>query len=333
METVNPVLARKLGHIPSEPAPEAVESAASPMRKMRRALGRAADKAVGLSASVLGIAEEESDAEALIEAGPEGWVVLGLRDGTSAGLSGLFMMDPALRSALIEMQTIGSLLPPPDQQRPVTRTDAVITIPFASHLLRELAEVDFGSGGFDPAAFDIGPMDNLRTAGLVMLQGHYQSWRITIQMGGEAQGEMWIAIRPTVTPPTPPAENKPDWSHSLRAALEEAPADLDAVLTRMTLPFHMIEDFEVGQVLTLAGTTVGSVTLTGPGGEGVAMARLGQVAGKRAVRIERAQVELQDVPTRIGTAPMDPSPSQASDRQGDARAPKDDGAASDLVDG
>ena len=67
----------------------------------------------------------------------------------------------------------------------------------------------------------------------------------------------------------------------------------------MTLPISKIEAFEVGQVLQLAGTTVGSVMLTGPGGEKVATARLGQVAGKRAVRIEVAQVDMQDDPPKL----------------------------------
>ena len=71
----------------------------------------------------------------LIEDGPEGWVVLGLRTGDTAGLSGLFLLDPPLRSALIEMQTMGSLLPLAEPQRAVTRTDAVMSVPFAANLL------------------------------------------------------------------------------------------------------------------------------------------------------------------------------------------------------
>ena len=62
----------------------------------------------------------------------------------------------------------------------------------------------------------------------------------------------------------------------------------------MTLPMSKIEEFEVGQVIQPAGTTVGSVSLVGPGGEQIAMARLGQVAGKRAVRVEVEVIELQD---------------------------------------
>lgn len=302
METVNPVLAQKLGLTRAIP-PADDAAPATPMRQMRRALGRAADKAVGLSASVLGFAEEDLDSEGLIESGPEGWVVLGLRDGSSAGLTGLFLMDLPLRSALVEMQAMGCLLPAADEQRRVTRVDAVMSVPFASQLLAELAEVGFGAADFEPTAYDIGPIDDLRTAGLVMLQGNYRCWRITIQMGGgDAQGEMLIALRPKVSVSSLPVKDTSVWSTALRSAVQDAPAELDAVLTRMTLPIHKIEAFEVGHVLNLAGTTVGSVTLTGPGGEIISTARLGQVAGKRAVRVQYTRVELQDDPPKMAQA-------------------------------
>jgi flagellar motor switch protein FliM len=74
----------------------------------------------------------------------------------------------------------------------------------------------------------------------------------------------------------------------------------------MTMPIHKLEGFEVGQVLNLAGTTVGSVTLTGPGGIIITTARLGQVAGKRAVRVQHSRVELQDDLTNLAT----PTPSK-----------------------
>lgn len=304
MDRVNPILALKLGLTPQDAAsPLDKDAPISPMRQMRRALGRAADKAVGLSASVLGIAEDEQDAEGLIETGPEGWVVLGLRGAGAAGLTGLFLLDPALRSALVEMQTMGNLLPAADQERAVTGTDAMMCAPFADQLMKQLAEAGFGAGEFEPANYDMGPIEDLRTAGLVMTQGAYRSWRITVQLGGgDRQGEIMIAMRPKVTVMAEPSNSTQAWASKLRRVLEDAPAEMSAVLTKITLPISKIEDFEVGQVLQLAGTTVGSVTLTGPDGKPVAMARLGQVAGKRAVRIEPLHIELQDDPPKIHTA-------------------------------
>ena len=299
MNAVNPVLARKLGIAGAE-APAGAASASggvvpTAMRQMRRAVGRAADDAVSLSASVLGIADDTVEAEALIDDGPEGWVVLGLRDGTRAGLSGLFLLDPALRSALVDMQTMGRLLPPADHVRPVTRTDAVLCVPFADRMLKELAEAGFEAEGLNLAGYDIGPMDDLRTAGLVLLQGSFRSWRISVQMGGgEAQGEMQLALRRAPSPATPLASDAGAWRTALHEAVTGATARVDAELARMVLPLSRIDAFQVGEVLTLAGTTVGSVTLTGPDGKSVGTGRLGQVAGKRAVRLEPTVIRLED---------------------------------------
>ena len=107
------------------------------------------------------------------------------------------------------------------------------------------------------------------------------------------------------------AQAKPQrrgWSDALRASVQEAEADLDAVLARMKLPISKIEGFAVGQVVALAGTTVGSVRLIGPGDEEVATARLGQVAGKRAVRIEVPRVEMEEAPPHAAPAAPQPQP-------------------------
>ena len=81
----------------------------------------------------------------------------------------------------------------------------------------------------------------------------------------------------------------------------------------MTLPISKIEEFEVGQVLELAGTTVGSVTLVGADGKPVATARLGQVAGKRAVRVEPEQVQLQEDAAYVTAAKTQPDVEVMSD--------------------
>jgi flagellar motor switch protein FliM len=109
MNTINPVLAQKLGLTVDAPSPQKDVARPTPMRQMRRALGRAAETAANLSSSVLGIVEEDLEADVLIYTGPKGWVVLGLRDGDHPGLTGLFLIDLPLRSALVEMQTMGSL--------------------------------------------------------------------------------------------------------------------------------------------------------------------------------------------------------------------------------
>lgn len=294
MDVINPVLAQKVGAAPVVDADEG-KGAISPMRIVRRAMARAADKSVGLSVSVLGIAQEDQSAEELIENAPEDWIVLGLRDGNEAGLTGLFLIDPALRSALVEMQTMGYLLAATTDQRKVTGTDATLTVPFAMTLLSELSDLDFGAGDVRTSGYDIGPLEDIRTAGLVLSQGNYRHWRITIQMGGtDSQGELLLAVRLPIEEPIETTEKDVDWSAAFQKSLSEAPTEMEAVLATLKMPISSVEGFDVGQVLPLAGTTVGSVTLTGPSGEPVAQARLGQVAGKRAVRIQDHTLEMQD---------------------------------------
>lgn len=332
MDAVNPVLARKLGLKQTTPdlsdaggvddggRDGGASGATAPIRQMRRAAGRAFDVALGLSVSVVSMDHDRCDAEQLIEDGPVDWLVLGLRDGDHAGLTGLVLMDPQMRSAVNEMLTTGHLLAANDAQRAVTRTDAVMAIPFADQFLKELANVSFGGARFDPASYDIGPMDDLRTAGLVLTQGGYHSWRVTFELGGGArQGELLFALRPLEEDPVINLA-EPAWSDALRAAVLDAPLDLDAVLARVVLPMTKVEGFEVGQVITLAGVTVGSVMLSGPDGKSAAQARLGQIAGKRAVRIEQEVVELADVPVALS----------ATETQ---TVTHDELAASEIVDG
>jgi flagellar motor switch protein FliM len=57
-----------------------------------------------------------------------------------------------------------------------------------------------------------------------------------------------------------------------------------------------IHGFEVGQVIALAGADIGGVRAEGPARQLLGQARLGQLNGMRAIRIEAPKAaELQDV--------------------------------------
>ena len=85
-----------------------------------------------------------------------------------------------------------------------------------------------------------------------------------------------------------------------------AQAALEAVLHRLRLPWEEAEAFEVGQVIPLPGVTVASVRIEG-GGQDIGSARLGQVAGMRAIRIEAPPgPDLEDIPS-LSDAPGLPS--------------------------
>lgn len=300
MTSVNPVLARKLGRTDPEAQAEGPADGMNPARMLRVGLMRAADKAIGLSLSVLGVAEDAVSADALFDEGPEGWMVLGLCHPGQSGLAGLIQIDGAFRTAIIEVQTMGMLLESGDAERPVTSTDAALTLPLVEALLVELAAA--AHPGFGPGleALTIRPLPNLRAAGLMARDGLHRQWRMSVQIGGtDRQGEVILALAPAPKPEERPGVDDTAWSDTLRCAVEEVTADLDAVLCRMKLPVCAVENFEVGQVVALAGVTVGSVMLEGPGAAAVAAARLGQVSGMRAVRLEKPEVQID-----LGETPM-----------------------------
>jgi len=296
MTGINSVLAQKLGL--STPSDEGIADAAQPVRLFRRAVGRAADQALGLTATVTDVSETSCDVEGVVTSGDASWVLLGLRDPGHPGLSGLFMVDPQVRSALVDIQTMGMLLPASETPRKVTKTDAALTMPFASTLLEQMHEVNLGEGGVSLTGYDIGPIEDLRTAGLVMIQGQYLCWRLTVGLGGgDVTGEMMIVLRSMEQPDLDEGYDDQSWRAAMRAAVGEAEAEINALLCTMHLSLDEIEGLEIGQVVELTGTTVESVTLHGADGDQLATARLGQIAGKRAVRIEPHHVTLQDGPS------------------------------------
>ena len=97
----------------------------------------------------------------------------------------------------------------------------------------------------------------------------------------------------------------------------------------MRLPLKRVEGFAVGDVLPLPGVTVGSLRLEGPDDAPVAPARLGQVMGLRAVRLELArpselrEVELVDPGAATGPAPLsdDPGPARIAPAEAPASQP------------
>ncbi len=91
-----------------------------------------------------------------------------------------------------------------------------------------------------------------------------------------------------------------DWAAAMAAAVGLAPAELHAVLHRMRLSLRQVDGFHVGQVIALPGITVGSVRLEATDGRLLARARLGQMAGLRAVRVQVPAAEMSETPGYVG---------------------------------
>jgi len=252
------------------------------------ALTRAAERSAGLGMTVLGVTEEMAALDVVLQQVPDGMMLLGLTG--ERGLAGFVGLDLEMRTALVEVQTMGRLRKTPAEARPVTATDAALSQPLIAAFLQELGPGTRATpleGWTDGYRVD-GRLNGVRAAEMALEETLYRLVRLTIDLAAaERQGEILLTlpvsrVRVAVTPNLPGI----DFAARLRSNVLQAEAALNAVLAQLRLPLHEAEGLEVGQILPLSGITVASVRLQGPDGRVIARGRLGQASGMRAVRLQ-----------------------------------------------
>ncbi len=280
-------------------AGDAAEMPLTSSRAVRLALTKAANDTIGLVLTVIGMGEETQPLDDLLGGLDDNLMLIGLqRDGKLVGLTAL---DMQLRAAMLEMQTTGRLIAAKAEERPATRTDKSMCDPVLSAFLSAFPTVTVGTE-FDGWADGVGlgdRIDSSRAAGLMLADQDYRILRLSIDLGvAERQGQMLIALplsKPQPMAETAPSENA-DWATLFQAAVADAPGELDALLHRLKMPLSEAQNLQVGQVLPLLGCTVNSVRLLSQDGQKVAQAKLGQLGGMRAVRVEPAPLpQLHDL--------------------------------------
>jgi flagellar motor switch protein FliM len=213
-----------------------------------------------------------------------------------------------LRAAVLETQTMGRLLDQPADDRAATGTDKALCDPLLTAFLAALPPAVCGTS-YEGWVDDVVIGDQLadsRLAGLLLQDGDYRVLRLTVNLGAaDRQGEVMLAL-PLLSAHPPEAAVPPDpvdWDSAFAAVVQDAPASLTARLHRFTIPLGQAQTLRVGQVLPLPGCTVSSVRLIAPDGRMVAQAKLGQLAGHRAVRIEAEPAALMHDLVSEGAGP------------------------------
>ena len=277
------------GHLRRMMRPAAAPAPLTPARALRLAAARAAERGAGLALAVLGVAEELGDLDDLLSRLEEGLLLVAL-DG---GAPGLVALDGEGLAAVVEAQTLGGPTPRPAERRPPTAADLALARPFLDRLLAECREATGGTAldGWLDGTGAGQRLGGARDAGLSLPDGRYRVVRLTLDLGaGGRQGLLVLLARLAPAPSDAPAPEAP----RLEGRVLGAKVAVEAVLHRVALPLAAVEALEPGQVLALPGVTVASVRLEGPGGAPLGPARLGQVAGLRAVRLEAPPPPLLD---------------------------------------
>ena len=260
-------------------------------RALRLAVARVANNTVGLVLTVTGVAGETLPLDGMLDGlGSDLMLVALHRDGK---MIGLIALDTQFRAAVLEMQTVGAVIAAAAEERPGTSTDKIMCEPLIDGLLDAMPPAMVGGQleGWIDRCREGNRINSARAAGLLLADCNYRVMRITVDLGvADRQGLILVALPPLpqmAVPTADPVETQ-DWGSQFRQIVSDSPATLSAQLHRFKIPLAQARALEVGHVLPLTGCNVHSVRLLSPTGQKVAQAKLGQLGGMRAVRVESA---------------------------------------------
>jgi len=225
----------------------------------------------------------------------EGFVAL-LSGGE--GPPGLVIFDPMAFSSVIEAMTIGTLARKGPALRRATGTDAAL---MGELVDATLAEVDVNPDATDPFApgFRLGRLvGDLRLLDVMLEDVTFALTALDVELladGVTRKGRFTIAL-PEAEPDLPafsdfdlPFDDSPvhdtRWEQALEASVMTAPAQLSAVLGRLRLPLSDVLALEVDSHLTLPLSQLEEVQLESLDRTALALGRLGQYRGMRALRL------------------------------------------------
>ena len=194
-------------------------------------------------------------------------------------------------AGLVEHATIGRVIARPAPGRVPTRVDAALVTPFVNDALARFVALIEAEGpvpgwlqGYRFGAMAAGP----RTLSLALTAHDYHLFEMDLSLaGGAKSGRLVVAL-----PDCRIAQQKADAARgdarsekAFQAAVKTAPAEMRAVLTRLSVPITRLQSLAVGDRLTVAGDAVQDTILESATGEEVARVQFGQVNGMRAVRL------------------------------------------------
>ncbi|EEW25564.1 FliM/FliN family flagellar motor switch protein [Rhodobacter ferrooxidans] len=286
------VIRRKLAAVQGAPPESGGADKAWPL-----ALARAARDAMALRLEVEKLDIQRRSLTELLDMPPER-ALIAVLEGPAEGL-GVLVISPSILAGLIEAQTVGQVSPRPEFARKPTRTDAAMVAGMLDLALEGMesllvAEDDLvWAGGFRYASF----LDDPRPLGLLLEDVPYRLVQAQISLaGGMKTGSLMLALpadgrgrkprRPDAVAPQAGAALM--FAAAMNEQVMAADCTLEAVLAKVTLPLAAVMKLKVGDVLPLGTAALDRIALTGITGQPVAVGRLGQNRGMRAVRVDTA---------------------------------------------
>ncbi len=234
--------------------------------------------------------------------------LIGILDGPSEAM-GVIVLSPEVLAGLVEVQTVGAVTKHAPMARKPTRTDAAMVAGFFDSALSELdmaltsqPEAVWASG-FRYASF----LDDPRPLALMLEDAAWQVIEAEVSLAQGAKTGRVILAMPAVGRGTKAAQAVSDqaarhkaFNSELCEQVNQSVATLEAILVRVQIDLSELMDLGVEDVVPLFGASLDTVQIESADGQRLAIARLGQARGMRALRILRLA---DDQPAN---APSDP---------------------------
>ena len=284
------VLRRKIG----EQSAQAETRGMSPQKAMRLATARAGQGIGELVATLAGCTQSRVALEQ-ITAAVDGPQLVFLMKGMQAA-QGLAVIDAAIVSGVVEHLTTGRVASTPPEQRDPSRTDAVMLADFLDRMLAAMdEELAVGTEVSAITGYrSLVVLDDARAVAMALEDVPYRRFDLAIDLAeGAKTGEIWLFFpNPMAASGGDAAQQGRNWQDAWQAHVDRIPARVEAVLHKFAMPLDQLRELEVGSLIPVPVEQVGAVRLTGADRNAVAIGKLGQALGHRAVRIN-SQVQLQ----------------------------------------
>lgn len=312
----NAPLRRRL--LPPTPVRRASDSAIEKL--IRVEFPRSADQLMALQADVQTVVFGRADHSAICDELTENDLICLMRRG--ADDVGLLTVDAALLAALIEVQTLGRVNSAPLKDRRPTRTDMVMVSDMLDRWMSDTSALSDEQGLARELLYhgfvrQVGILD-LRAVRLSLDPGNYASMRITLALGGGARTgclHFFVSTGARVGV----QESKRTLGGKIRPHVLSANALMQVVLTRVEEPLERVLAFKTGDLVEIDPSSLANVRLEISGGRCVGRGRLGQMTGKRAIRLaacntaamEAATVKAVQLPSSLQSGGVEAMPSEA----------------------
>lgn len=270
-----------------------------PERLVSSAIGRAAERVHGLPLFFDKIEIGRAALAELAELLPER-ALISVIEGPAEAL-GAVAICPGLLAAVIEMQAVGRVSSRAAPGRRPTRTDAAICADFLNACLAELGDELGALAGFERlrgfryASF----LDDPRPLGLMLEDTAFHLVSIRLRAGdaGQRDGRMVIAlpaapacaartpVLAAAAPPLPAPDVRAAGAAPLAEAVRAVPIELVGVLCRRMISLGALRGLSPGDTIALPADVLGGATLETAAGQILFRGKLGEVAGRHALRL------------------------------------------------